>query len=77
MNTHTEPQIILQNGHPAFAVVPWNEYRKLLKQAEPGSDDVWLPHEVVHAVMIEGNSLIKAWREHLGITQVELAKKAA
>lgn len=76
MNTHIDPQIIMQDGHPAFAVIPWDKYQKLLKKAELESPDIWLPHEVVQAVAIEGLTLIKAWREHLGMTQAELAEKS-
>jgi len=77
MNTHTDPQIIMQDGHPVFAVIPWDKYQKLLKKAEMESPDIWLPHEVVQAVAIEGLTLIKAWREHLGMTQAELAEKSS
>ncbi|MEA3348644.1 MAG: helix-turn-helix transcriptional regulator [Pseudomonadota bacterium] len=76
MNAHIEPQIIKQNGHPAFAVIPWNEYQRLLNLAAPESADTWLPHEVVEAVAIDGASLIKAWREYLGLTQADLAEKS-
>ncbi len=37
--------------------------------------DVWFPHEVVKA-NVRGDTLVKAWREYLGLTQQELAKKA-
>ena len=31
MSAHIEPQIIMQNGKPAFAVIPWEEYQKLTR----------------------------------------------
>ena len=72
----TKPQIIQQNGEPAFAVIPWEEYQSLIENlAEPDDSDVWFPHEVVGA-NIRGDSLIKAWREYRGMTQEELALKA-
>ncbi len=37
--------------------------------------DVWFPHEVVKA-NVRGDTLVKAWREYLGLTRQELAKKA-
>jgi len=76
MSVHIDSQIIKQNGKPAFAVIPWNEYQKLLRnQIESDESDVWFPNEVVKA-NVRGVSLIKAWREYLKLTQVELASKA-
>lgn len=77
MNEPTNHQIITQNGKPAFAVIPWDEYRRLLgNQADPDEADVWFPHDVVKANAVRGDSLIKAWREHFGLTQEELAERA-
>ena len=76
MGVHIDPQIIKQNGKPAFAVIPWNEYQELLNnQIESNESDVWFPNEVVKA-NVRGDSLIKAWREYLNLTQAELASKA-
>lgn len=76
MSVHIDPQIIKLNGKPAFAVIPWNEYQKLLNnQIESNESDVWFPNEVVKA-NARGDSLIKAWREYLNLTQAELASKA-
>ncbi len=72
MSAHTEPQIINQGGKPAFAVIPWNEYQRLLGKEEA---DVWFPNDVVKATS-KGDSLIKAWREHFGLTQEVLAARA-
>jgi len=76
MNVHTEPQIITQNGKPAFAVIPWSKYQELIhNQLESDEADVWFPNEVVKA-NVRGDSLIKAWREYFKLTQAELAAKA-
>ena len=76
MNEHTDLQIILQNGEPAFAVIPWSEYQALIhEQAGADESDVWFPNEVVKA-NVRGESLIKAWREYFRLTQAELALKA-
>jgi ribosome-binding protein aMBF1 (putative translation factor) len=76
MSALTDPQIISQNGKPAFAVIPWNEYQALIhKQTEPDESDVWFPNEVVKA-NVRGESLVKAWREYFKLTQAELAAKA-
>ncbi len=76
MNAHTDPQIIKQNGKPAFAVVPWDEYQSLIhNQIESDESDVWFPNEVVKA-NVRGDNLIRAWREYFKLTQAELAVKA-
>jgi len=75
MSAHIEPQIIMQDGKPAFAVIPWEEYQRLIYH-DPGEIDVWIPHEVVKANVITGVSMIRAWREYFGMTQQELARRA-
>ena len=72
MNALTKVQFIEQNGKPAFAVIPYDEYLKLLP-----SEDVTIPHEVVGLVIKKGMNLVKAWRVHLGMTQAGVAEKAA
>jgi DNA-binding XRE family transcriptional regulator len=71
MRTRTNIQYIEQNGKPVFAVIPYDEYIKLLP-----SEDITIPHEVVGLVIKKGMNLVKAWRTHLGLTQSEIAKKA-
>ena len=66
-------QIIEKDGSPAFAVVPYEEYLELIGAKR--DEDVTLPHEVVKKTALEGKSLIKAWREHLGLTQAEVARR--
>ena len=75
MSAHIEPQIIMQDGKPAFAVIPWEEYQKLIRQS-PDETDVWIPHEVVKANVINRASMVRAWREYFGMTQQELARRA-
>lgn len=76
MSAHIDPQIIKKDGKPAFAVIPWDEYNKLIhNQVEKDDSDVWFPNDVVKA-NVRGDSLIKAWREYFGMTQTELAEKA-
>ena len=70
MKTLTNIQYIEQNGKPVFAVIPYDEYLKLLP-----SEDVTIPHEVVGLVIKKGMNLEKAWSTHLGLTQSEIAKK--
>lgn len=76
MSAHIDPQIIKKDGKPAFAVISWDEYNKLIhNQVEKDDCDVWFPNDVVKA-NVRGDSLIKAWREYFGLTQTELAEKA-
>jgi predicted transcriptional regulator len=76
MSAHTDPQVITQNGKPAFVVIPWNEYQELIhNQIESDEADVWFPNEVVKA-NVRGESLIKAWREYFKLTQAELSTKS-
>ena len=76
MGAHTEPQVIKQGNQPAFAVIPWDEYQELVSHYVPDESDVWFPQDVVEANAVRGESLIKAWREHFGLTQADLAAKA-
>ena len=71
MSALTNIQIIEQNGKPAFAVIPYDEYLKLLPD-----EDVTIPHEVVRLVVKKGMNLVKAWRAYLDMTQTEVAKKS-
>ncbi len=76
MSVHTDPQIIIQNGKPAFAVIPWGKYQELIhNQTEADESEVWFPNEVVKA-NVRGETLAKAWREYFKLTQKELAEKA-
>ena len=73
MNAPINPRILLdEEGRPEFAVIPIDRYRELVRRAgeEPG-----VPNEVVHMVFDGGMSPARAWREHLGLTQAELAAR--
>ena len=77
MSGHTNNyQTIEFNGAPAFVLVPVEDFRKiqplLANAAAPGG----IPHAVVKANIVEGKRLVRAWREHLGKTQGEVAAKA-
>jgi len=77
MKTPTDYQTIEYNGHPAFVLVPWEEFnmvRPYLKHKNVLRDTI--PHEVVEANALHDVPIIKAWREHLGMTQEQLAEKA-
>ena len=74
MSTKINHQALRLNGKPVFAVLPWDEYQELLKNQIP-EEDISFPDGVVRA-NVRGDSLIKAWREYLGLTQAELASRA-
>ena len=76
MTTPIEAQIIKMGDKPAFAVIPWETYQELVKNYIPDEADAWFPQDVVEANVVRGDSLLKAWREHLGLTQVEVARRA-
>ena len=80
-------QIIERNGKPEWVVLPYEEYLKLIEQAELLEDirdfdeinaainrgeEELIPAEVVHAIL-DGKSPIKVWREYRGLTQQQLA----
>ena len=72
MNARTEFQVILgQDGKPAFVVVPYDQFQRMRGRAMA---DV-VPHEVVNIAFDRGVSPMCAWREHLGLTQAELASR--
>ena len=82
-----EIQIIERDGKPEWAILPYEEYLKLIEQAELLEDihdfdqisaaiergeEELIPAEVVNAI-IDGKNPIKVWREYRSLTQQELA----
>ena len=76
MSTHTEYQKIEYKGKPAYVLIPWEDWNRIkpLLDAQKAVDS-GIPQEVVEAHVLRNDSLIKAWREYLGITQKELADR--
>lgn len=75
MNVLTERVQILRDagGHPAYAVIPFAEYQALIHnkpKVEPG-----IPLEVVDKALEHEWSAARAWREHLELTQTEVARR--
>ena len=83
-------QIIEKNGRPEFAVIPYEDYRHFLELLEDEADarvvaefhevytagrEFLVPDEIVRRELA-GESSIKLWREHRGLTQQELATRA-
>jgi DNA-binding transcriptional regulator YiaG len=81
------PQIIERDGEPQFAVIPMAEWRRIeaiLEELEDirDFDDAlakpdrrMIPFEVRSAIL-DGASPIRAWREHRGLSQSDLAQAA-
>ena len=75
-----------QNGKPAFAVLPIDEYERLLEVADEAAGvrafDAYkatrpetFPDEVASR-LLNGEQPVKVFREHRGITQTQLAESA-
>lgn len=72
MNARTEFQILLgEDGKPAFVVVPYQQFQRMRGGLHHGG----VPNEVVNHVFDHGVSPMAAWREHLGLTQQEVARR--
>jgi len=83
-------QIIDRNGQPEFAVIPYADYQHFLELLEDENDakgvaefhkayaggrEFLIPEDIVRREL-SGESTVKLWREHRGLTQQELAKSA-
>jgi DNA-binding XRE family transcriptional regulator len=70
MNARTKFQIIVgRDGKPAFVVVPYEQFRHMKGGFTHGT----VPNEVVNLSFERGMSAMAAWREHLSLTQAEVA----
>lgn len=70
MNARTEFQVIVGgDGKPAFVVVPYEQFRRMRGGFTQGT----VPNEVVDLSFERGMTAMAAWREHLGLTQAEVA----
>jgi len=83
-------QIIEKNGKPEWAVIPFQEYKKIQEALEDAEDikeieenlkaisdgnEITVPGEVTFAIL-EGLSPIRAWREYRQVKMNELSEKA-
>ena len=82
-----KPQIISKDGKPEYAVVPYNDYQKLLANAEmlvdllaydaakralASGEEELIPASVVDR-LLDGDNPIRVWREFRGLTSAQLA----
>ncbi|CDM22934.1 hypothetical protein BN940_02291 [Castellaniella defragrans 65Phen] len=59
-------------------MLPYDEYIKLTGGQKPAGRipaDRTTPHEVMRLSVKNDWSVIRAWREHLGLTQTEMARR--
>jgi len=84
-----KPQVILDSrGKPAYAVIPWGEYRRLASMDDEGAmtdEELYdlakshggesFPAKVVDR-LLSGESPIRVYRDHRRLTQKQLAEAA-
>jgi predicted transcriptional regulator len=75
MNKPTNVQIIKQDGHPAFAVIPYEEYVRIFPKNSRIPQSGNIPNDVVWLSIDKEYTLARAWREYLGLTQKEVASR--
>ena len=83
-------QIIEKNGQPEWAVLPYEEYQRLVDEAEmlqdirdydevkltlANGDEELIPSEVTYA-LLDGENPIRVWRGYRGLTQQQVAEAA-
>jgi predicted transcriptional regulator len=71
MSIPTEYQTIRDaDGRIQYVVLPYADFLRLIQE-----DRQSVPNEVVERVIINKQTPIRAWREHLGLTQAEVAAR--
>ena len=72
MNALTKFQTILgEDGKPLFVLVPYDTFQRMRADTAHGM----VPNAVVNRVFDAGISPMAAWREHLRLTQSEVAAR--
>ncbi len=80
-------QVIEKNGEPEWAVLPYEEYERLVEMAEMLQDvraydeakkamaagEELVPSEVTYAIL-DGANPVRVWREHRGMSRKRLAE---
>jgi DNA-binding XRE family transcriptional regulator len=80
-------QIIKKDGSPEYAIIPYDEYERLMERSEMLEDvqdfdaarlaieqgkEERVPAEVVNRIL-DGAPAIRVWREHRGLSASQLA----
>jgi DNA-binding XRE family transcriptional regulator len=84
-----KPQIIKKDNKPEYAVIPYDEYRRLVADSEMLADvrsfdaarqalvtgeEELVPAEVVDR-LLDGDNPVRVWREYRGLSAADLAKE--
>ncbi|MBO9357758.1 helix-turn-helix domain-containing protein [Bordetella petrii] len=70
MNAPINIQIINgPGGKPAFVVIPYADY-----VASQREERGLIPHDVISRT-VDGATPVRAWREHLGLTQADMGER--
>ncbi|WP_445115006.1 helix-turn-helix domain-containing protein [Acinetobacter sp. WZC-1] len=74
MNAHIENLTVLNDasGNPAFVILPYDDYVVLAKS---NRNKITVPAAVVNLVFDHDWTPVRAWREHLRLSQVDVADK--
>lgn len=77
MNTLNITFLQGKNGANEFAVLPYDEYEKLIALVKTNAQksECNIPSEVVDFVVDNGYTAVRAWREYLQLSQEEVAQK--
>ncbi len=81
-------QVIEKNGQPEWAVIPYEQYERLIEAMEMLDDirafdeakqliaegEELVPSTITYAILDGGNP-IRVWRDYRGLTQQQLAEK--
>ena len=83
----SDVQIIVKDGNPEYAVVPYDEWQRLRRVAEEAEevraydgaiaearDEETVPAEVVDR-LLDGENPVRVWREYRGLQQQALAEQ--
>lgn len=71
MTIPIEHQVIEKDGQPLFVLVPYDDYVSIFEQ----DLSVTIPHDIVERHILGGKSLVRAWREYLGLSQRDVADR--
>ncbi|WP_416046664.1 helix-turn-helix domain-containing protein [Cupriavidus basilensis] len=58
------------DGNPAFVVIPYAEFVEMR-----ANDKDMIPDAVARRLLVEDMTPVRAWREHLGFTQADMATR--
>lgn len=77
MNAHIDFQAIVgRDGRPEYFVVPAQVFERIRPLLEVEILKEGIPQAVVEAHVLRGVPMVRAWREHLGLTQQEVCERS-